>query len=81
MILIIIILLISFYVIFSIINNYYMNMVLPENFCYSNITCNGNKDSSLCISQSCRNCGLKAYCNKDSDCSPNNCINGCCDTL
>ncbi len=50
-----------------------------EKFCNGNVYCNGNKDSALCLSQHCKKCGLQAVCNKDSDCTPNNCINGCCD--
>jgi hypothetical protein len=50
-----------------------------EKFCNGNVYCNGNKDSALCISEKCRNCGLQAPCKKDSDCTPNNCVDGCCD--
>jgi hypothetical protein len=63
-------------VIFYLLNNYLDN---KENFCYGNDFCNGNKDSALCIDQSCLPCGLNAPCKKDSDCGPNNCIDGCCD--
>jgi hypothetical protein len=80
MIYIIITLFLIFAIVFYIINYRFMKLI-PENFCYSNASCNGNKDSSLCINQTCKNCGLKASCNKDSECGPNNCINGCCDTL
>ena len=52
-----------------------------ENFCYGNTYCNGNKEKSLCINQQCLDCGLTAPCNKNSECGPNNCIDGCCDTL
>jgi hypothetical protein len=50
-----------------------------EKFCNGNVYCNGNKDSALCIGQYCKDCGLQAKCTKDSDCIPNNCIDGCCD--
>jgi len=62
---------------------YFLNMMLykKENFCYGNTYCNGNKEKSLCINQQCLDCGLSAKCNKDSDCGPNNCINGCCDSF
>jgi hypothetical protein len=63
---------------------YIVNIFLKKNneyFCYGNDFCNGNKDSALCINQSCKPCGLQASCNKDSDCGPNNCINGCCDQM
>lgn len=60
---------------------YFINIYLvkKENFCYGNVYCNGNKDSSLCINQGCLSCGLQASCKNDNDCTPNNCINGCCD--
>ena len=59
------------------------NMLKPakENFCYGNDFCNGNKESNLCINQECHKCGLQAPCNNDSECGPNNCIDGCCDQL
>ena len=61
---------------------YIINRILKkqENFCYGNDFCNGNKEA-LCINQECRKCGIQAQCNVDSDCGPNNCINGCCDEL
>ena len=49
-----------------------------ENFCYGNDYCNGKTDNTLCINQKCLKCGLSAECKSDYDCSPNNCINGCC---
>ena len=53
-----------------------------ENFpCYGNDYCNGNKNNALCINQRCKPCGLVPQCKQDSDCGPNNCIDGCCDTL
>ena len=52
-----------------------------EHFCYGNDFCNGNKDSALCINQHCLKCGLQAPCKNDSECGPNNCINGCCDNV
>ena len=60
---------------------YFLNIIFmkSENFCYSNNYCKGNSDSRLCINQQCRTCGLLATCNKDSECAPNNCIDGCCD--
>jgi hypothetical protein len=61
---------------FYFLNNY---MSHKENFCYGNVYCNGNKDNALCISQKCKPCGLNAQCNDDTDCGPNNCIDGCCD--
>lgn len=73
-----IILLILCIIFFNIINYTLKN---KEMFCYSNNYCNGNKDSKLCINQQCRVCGLQSSCNKDSDCGPNNCIDGCCDQL
>lgn len=65
--------------IFYLVNEYLKKK--NEYFCYGNDFCNGNKDSALCINQSCKPCGLQSTCNKDSDCSPNNCINGCCDQM
>ncbi len=58
-----------------------MNQYIKNNeyFCYGNIYCNGNKDNALCTSQKCKPCGLNAQCNDDTDCGPNNCIDGCCD--
>lgn len=44
--------------------------------CYGNDFCDLQ---DLCIEQKCVKCGLRAPCSKDSDCGPNNCINGCCD--
>ena len=67
-----------FYIIFYIIN---ISLKKNENFCYGNDFCNGNKDSALCINQTCKSCGLQASCKKDSECSPNNCVNNCCDQL
>jgi hypothetical protein len=60
---------------------YLLNIILnkKEQFCYGNTYCNGNKNKSLCINQKCLDCGLSAKCNKNSDCGPNNCIDGCCD--
>lgn len=69
---------IIFFTIFCLIN---MLFKKSENFCYGNAFCNGNNDNSLCINQNCKKCGLTAPCNKDSDCYPNNCSNGCCDQL
>lgn len=51
-----------------------------ETFCYGNDFCNGNINNALCINQQCRKCGLVAPCNKNSDCGPNLCKDGCCDT-
>jgi hypothetical protein len=76
MISILIIVLFIFIIIFYVLNNFLYNI---EKFCYGNTYCNGNKDKSLCINQKCLNCGLSASCKNDSDCGPNNCINGCCD--
>jgi hypothetical protein len=72
-IIIILLLIILFFI------NNYLNSI--EYFCYGNDFCNGNKINSLCINQKCHTCGLVPSCNKDSDCDPNLCINGCCDTL
>jgi hypothetical protein len=44
--------------------------------CYGNDFCDLQ---DLCIEQKCVKCGLRAPCSKDSDCGPNNCLNGCCD--
>lgn len=44
--------------------------------CYGNDFCDLQ---DLCIEQKCVKCGLRSPCSKDSDCGPNNCINGCCD--
>lgn len=62
-------------VLFYILNNF----LSYEKFCNGNVYCNGNNDSALCINQKCENCGLQASCSGDSDCVPNNCVNGCCD--
>ena len=67
---------IAIILIFYALNNFLYNI---EKFCYGNTYCNGNKDKSLCINQQCLDCGLSAKCKNDSDCGPNNCINGCCD--
>jgi hypothetical protein len=50
-----------------------------EHFCFGNDFC--NRRNALCIEQKCFECGLQPSCKKDSDCGPNNCVNGCCDTL
>jgi hypothetical protein len=71
------IILIIILTIFYLINDYLKKI---ENFCYGNDYCNGNKNNALCINQKCLQCGLVPECTKDSDCSPNNCIKGCCDT-
>jgi hypothetical protein len=71
-----IIIFIIFFALFYLINNY---LRINENFCYGNVYCNGNKDSALCLEQSCKSCGLQSKCTKDSECIPNNCIDGCCD--
>lgn len=55
-------------------------IIIKESFCYGNDFCNGNKLNALCINQECKECGLVASCNKNSDCGPNLCKNGCCDT-
>jgi hypothetical protein len=47
-----------------------------DKMCYGNDFCDLQ---DLCIEQKCVKCGLRAPCSKDSDCGPNNCINGCCD--
>jgi len=47
-----------------------------DKICYGNDFCDLQ---DLCIEQKCVKCGLRAPCSKDSDCGPNNCINGCCD--
>ena len=74
----IILLFIIFLILFYFINIFFKKM---ENFCYGNTYCNGNNDSALCINQTCKKCGLMSPCDKDSECYPNNCINGCCDQL
>lgn len=62
--------------------NNVINNQEKENFpCYGNDYCNGNKNNALCINQRCKPCGLVPQCTQDSDCGPNNCIDGCCDTL
>lgn len=60
---------------------YFINKYLKqyENFCFGNVYCNGSTQSSLCVNQECEKCGIQATCKKDSDCGPNNCIDGCCD--
>lgn len=68
-------------IIFAIFIIYYFNHTYYEYFCYGNVYCNGNKNNSLCINQKCLDCGLQAPCNKNSDCSPNLCKNGCCDSM
>ena len=62
---------------------YFVNMYLKrvEHLCFGNDFCNRNKDNALCINQKCKKCGLVPECKKDCDCAPNNCINGCCDTM
>ena len=63
---------------------YLIQVILGQNkehFCYGNDYCKGNKDSALCINQRCLKCGLQAPCKNDSDCGPNNCIDGCCDNV
>jgi hypothetical protein len=76
-----------FYIILSIIIAiiiiYYFNhvFIINEHFCYGNTYCNGNKKNSLCINQECLNCGLQSSCNKNEDCGPNLCKEGCCDTM
>ena len=47
-----------------------------DKICYGNDFCDLQ---DLCIEQKCVKCGLRAPCSKDSECGPNNCINGCCD--
>ena len=47
-----------------------------DKMCYGNDFCDLQ---DLCIEQKCVKCGLRAPCSKDSECGPNNCINGCCD--
>jgi hypothetical protein len=74
-ILLIIIIILFFYLIQVILSNN------NEHFCYGNDFCNGNKDSALCINQRCLPCGLQAPCKNDSECGPNNCIDGCCDNV
>jgi hypothetical protein len=70
-----IIIILIFYVI-----NYYLNKT--ENFCYGNVYCNGNKNNALCINQNCKECGVtSSKCISNSDCGPNLCIKGCCDTM
>lgn len=62
--------------------NNIINNQEKQNFpCYGNDYCNGNKNNALCINQRCKQCGLVPQCKEDSDCGPNNCIDGCCDTL
>ena len=70
------------FIIFSIILFFYLvNIVCSkkEFFCYGNVFCNQNKESAMCIQQTCYPCGLQPTCTKDEDCAPNNCIDGCCD--
>ncbi len=57
------------------------NYLFIEHFCYGNTYCNGNKKNALCINQNCLDCGLEARCNKNEDCGPNLCIDGCCDSM
>ena len=47
-----------------------------DKICYGNDFCDLQ---DLCIEQKCVKCGLRAPCSKDSECGPNNCIDGCCD--
>jgi hypothetical protein len=54
--------------------------IMKPKKCFANNFCNGNKQS-LCIENKCYPCGLQPGCSKDSDCGPNNCIDGCCDSL
>jgi len=63
---------------FYFLNQYYKP---NENYCNGNVYCNGNTDNALCINQSCLECGLQAPCKNNSECGPNLCINGCCDTM
>lgn len=80
----ILLLIILFFILF-ICNEYYTKY---ESFttgintkrCLGNDFCNGNKQS-LCIYNKCLPCGLQKSCTKDSECGPNNCIDGCCDSL
>jgi len=64
-----------------------LNMISgnKESFCYGNVYCNGNNDSSLCINQTCKDCGLQSKCdptkNYQTQCGSNKCINGCCDNM
>ena len=74
-----IIIFIIIFIIFYFINKFIKKNL--ENFCFGNDFCNGNKENALCINQECKPCGLVPSCKKDSDCGPNNCIKGCCDTL
>ena len=69
----IVIIFLCIFLLFIFIQNYFNNR---ESFCYGNDFCN---KQDLCIHLKCIKCGLRAPCNKDSDCGPNNCIDGCCD--
>ena len=62
------------------INKFYFSKIekFSNKICYGNDFCD-NQD--LCMSQRCIKCGLRAPCNKDSDCGPNRCDNGCCDNM
>ena len=91
MIILFIVIIIFIIILFYIINRYihkYSNIYIDkfmnniEYFCYGNVYCNGNKINSLCINQNCSECGVtSSKCNSDSECGPNLCINGCCDTM
>lgn len=76
-----ILLLIILFLILFIYNEYYTTYEsFEQKRCFGNDFCNGNKQS-LCIYNKCLPCGLQKSCTKDSECSPNNCIDGCCDSL
>lgn len=72
-----IVILIIIFIIFLILNQIILK---KETFCYGNDFCNGNKINALCINQQCRKCGLVAECKSNTDCGPNLCKKGCCDT-
>jgi hypothetical protein len=70
-------------IIFSLLLFYIINASLnnKEFFCYGNAYCNGNKNNSICINQTCKKCGLQSSCINNNDCYPNECKNGCCDLM
>lgn len=63
---------------FTLYYTYFYIENFQNKYCYGNVFC---ENQGLCISQRCLKCGLRAPCTKNSDCGPNNCINGCCDNM
>jgi hypothetical protein len=68
------------FLIMYILNKYALTNI--ETICFGNDFCNGNRNNSQCIHQSCLECGVtSSKCYNDNDCTPNICKDGCCDTL